>query len=181
MDELKAMQIMECGLVLDGTNVVYDEDAEFFEDSIPMGRFIQDISAGDASVQILNFQGAILQTSGLKRVNEILQLLPNVTFLNLYGSDIGCDLNSTEDVHTLFQILATFDHLVYVDIVGSGLANQILPFLAKHPLDPPLDLTIRSKLIFSFETLLDSKLPHDPIWHQTHRNYYKSPFPQIKR
>jgi len=168
------------GSILDGTKVVSDEDAKWLkgEDVISTSKFISQVRALDpeelADVGTLNLKGAMLYTVGLRKVfDELLPLLPNLKFFNLYNSD----LRTQEDLELIASILEKHDNLQYVDIVGNGIANHVLSFVKAHEEQKGLTDKFQRKVVFSFKTLLEDQFPgvereHYKEWYQTHIDYY---------
>lgn len=168
------------GSILDGTKVVSDADAEWLkgEDVISTKKFIQQTLVLEQNelekVETLNLQGALLGTSGFKKVAEkLLPRLPNLKFLNLYTTH----LRTSEDLELLASILMRYDNLKYVDIVGNGIAKQTFSFVKEHEDQEALTDKFRKKVIFSFNTLLKREFSvtdrekYDD-WYNTHLTYY---------
>jgi len=151
--------------VLDCTNVVYDEDAEYFEDSIPIGVLINRVKDDLPSylhVTSINFQGAILIKTAFRRVvYELLSLLPNVKFLDFFGADIKYD---TKHLTLLRYILQNYENIEYIDIVGTTIALRLQI--------TDVDNTFRKKVIFVFRSLCQEKLRGDNLFLETHLKYY---------
>jgi len=168
------------GRTLDGTKVVSDADAELLEgeDIISTSKFVKQAQALNpdelAEMDTLNLQGAMLYTVGLRKVfDELLPLLPNLKFFNLYNSD----LRTQEDLELIASILEKYDNLEYVDIVGNGIANHVLSFVKAHEEQKGLTDKFQRKVVFSFKTLLEDQFPgvereHYKEWYQTHIDYY---------
>lgn len=151
--------------------LVYDEDAEYFEDLTPIQQFIEDIVSNRfPKVETLNLQGSILQPSGLTRLaDDVLPLLPKVTNLDLYGCDLG---DAAEALPVLLKILKTYKTITNINIVGTSLSLQILSLVKTQPLDAKLDSLLRQKVIFCFETRVQSILSNDDQWRQNHLDHY---------
>lgn len=173
---------MAVGSILDGTKVVSDADAKLLkgEDIISTSKFVKQARALNpeelADVDTLNLQGAMLYTVGLRKIfDELLPLLPNLKFFNLYNSD----LRTQEDLEIIASILEKHDNLQYVNIVGNEIANQVLSFVKAHEEQKRLTDKFQRKVVFSFKTLLEDQFPgterkHYKDWYQTHIKYYST-------
>lgn len=167
--------------VLDGTRVVCNEHAKFLEGAISIDEFIKKVTSLDpddrSHVHTLNFKDACLRTSGLKCIAEaqLIASLPNLKFLNFYN----CSLRGEDDLKIVWEIIKDCPRLVYVDISGNKISEDVIDFIDNHgqPTDPSRMYLVRKfqqKVIFCLEAFLDEELPLGSPWYQTHIDYYNN-------